>query len=101
MIGDKRKQLTFITGHFQEMTPVETIQSEGKPIKKRSVITIVTDDGQTIYLETRDAIIAKISKLGFQEGDLVMVGIVFIGSEKKGRRYNNLFLNDIDYAKKE
>ena len=97
----KKKQLTFITGQFESMTPVQLLEIEGRPTKKRSTATISTDDGQKLYLEMRDAIISRVKKLGIQNGDVVTVGIVFIGSEKKGGCYNNLFLNDIDYAKKE
>ena len=49
-------------------------------------------------LRERDAIIARIEKLGIRKGDEVSIGFVFIGSEKHGRTYNNLFINQIDYV---
>ena len=49
-------------------------------------------------LEVRDAIIAKVDKIGIRKGDEVEIGFVFIGSDKNGRLYNNLFINKIDYV---
>jgi hypothetical protein len=97
-MGIIKKRLTFFTGYFKGMTPIEILTTEGRPPKKRSTIIFQTDDEQVLYLETRNAVIARIEKLGLQTNDMVKVGVVFIGSEKKGRRYNNIFLNHIDYA---
>jgi hypothetical protein len=47
----------------------------------------------------RDALISRIEKLGLIKGDVVEIGFVFIGSEKNGRTYNNIFINQIDYAR--
>jgi hypothetical protein len=37
--------------------------------------------------------------MGIRPGDQIEIGFVFIGSEKNGRTYNNLFINQIDYVK--
>lgn len=93
-----KKNLTFLQGYFEKMSKPETILVEGKSPKKRAVVTITTEDQQMAFFEIRDAVIARIEKLGLRPGDQVEIGFVFIGSEKNGRIYNNLFINQIDYV---
>jgi hypothetical protein len=94
------KALTPFTGYFESMSKPETLKNaEGQPVKRRSVVKMSTEDGQLAFFEIRDAVIERITKLGFQPGDLIKIGFVFIGSEKNGRTYNNLFINHIDYAR--
>ncbi len=93
-----KKKLTNFVGYFQKMSKPELISVEGKPTRKRAVVTIITEDEQTAFFEVRDAIIARIEKIGVRKGDEVQIGFVFIGSEKNGRIYNNLFINEIDYV---
>lgn len=97
-MAESRKKLTYMTGSFVSMTEPEIIQLAGKDPKKRSVITVATDDGQKGFFEVRDAIISKATKMGILEGDTIEIGFVMIGSEKGERRFNNLFINSIDYA---
>jgi hypothetical protein len=94
-----KKKMTQLTGYFQGMTKPELISVDGKPTKKRSLVTIFTEDEQRAYFEVRDSVIARIEKLGLLKGDEVQVAFVFIGSEKNGRTYNNLFINEIDYVR--
>lgn len=93
-----KKKLTTFTGYFQTMSKPELIILENKPTKKRALVTIITEDEQKAFFEIRDAIIAKIEKLGLRKGDEVQIGFVFIGSEKNNKTYNNLFINEIDYV---
>lgn len=93
-----KKNLTPFVGYFEGMSKPELIIIEGKPTKKRAIVTVTTEDEQKAFFEVRDAIIARIEKLGIRKGDEVQIGFVFIGSEKSGRIYNNLFINEIDYV---
>jgi hypothetical protein len=93
-----KKNLTPFTGYFEGMSKPELIIVEGRPTKKRAVVTIVTEDEQKAFFEIRDAVIARIDKIGIRKGDEITIGFVFIGSEKNGRTYNNLFINQIDYV---
>ncbi len=95
-----KKKLTTMVGYIDKITEPELMTLEGKPTRKRSVVTIVTEDDQKAYFEIRDAVIARMDKLGFRKGDQVEIGYVLIGSEKAGRCYNNLFINQIDYVNK-
>lgn len=92
------KKLTYLKGYFIEMTEPISIILEGKTPKKRSTLTLETDDGQILFIEVRDAMISRCQKINFQRGDVVEVGIVFYGSAKNGKVYNNIFLNAIDYV---
>jgi DNA helicase TIP49 (TBP-interacting protein) len=96
-MSENRKELTYLVGHFESMTPIEIIEHKDRK-KRRSVVTIVTEDEQKLFLEIREAMINKISKLGIVNGDMVKIGFVFLGSEKGERKFNNLFLNSINYA---
>jgi DNA helicase TIP49 (TBP-interacting protein) len=93
-----KKNLTPFVGYFERMSKPELIVIEGKPTKKRAIVTVTTEDEQKAFFEVRDAMIAKIEKIGLRKGDEITVGFVFIGSEKNGRTYNNLFINQIDYV---
>lgn len=93
-----KKKLTMFTGYFQGMSKPELIIMEGKPTKKRAIVTIITEDEQKAFFEIRDAIIARIEKIGIRKGDEIQIGFVFIGSEKNNKIYNNLFINEIDYV---
>ena len=93
-----KKNLTFLQGYFEKMSKPEAIIVEGRDPKKRAVVTVVTEDEQKAFFEVRDAVIARIDKLGLRPGDQIEIGFVFIGSEKNGRTYNNLFINQIDYV---
>jgi hypothetical protein len=93
-----KKNLTFLQGYFEKMSKPEAIIVEGRDPKKRAIVTITTEDEQKAFFEVRDAVIARIDKLGLRTGDQVEIGFVFIGSEKNGRVYNNLFINQIDYV---
>jgi hypothetical protein len=94
-----KKLLTPFIGYFEKMSNPEAITIEGRPAKKRAVVTIVTEDEQKAFFEVRDAVILRIEKMGIRPGDQIEIGFVFIGSEKNGRTYNNLFINQIDYVK--
>lgn len=93
----KRKSTIFV-GYFEKMSTPETVIFKDQYPKKRAIVTLTTEDGQKAYFEVREAIIARIEKLGIREGDQVEVGFVFIGSEKNNKIYNNLFINEIDYV---
>lgn len=93
-----KKSLTLLQGYFEKMSIPETVQIEGKGTKKRAIVTVNTEDEQRAFFEVRDTIISRIEKLGLRPGDQIEIGFVFIGSEKNGRTYNNLFINQIDYV---
>lgn len=95
MNKEAKKSLTFLKGTFEEMTKPETFEKDGLPPIQRSTVTVITDDGQKAYFEARKKMINLITKVGYNPGDKVNVGFVFMGTEKNGKIYNNLFVNSI------
>jgi DNA helicase TIP49 (TBP-interacting protein) len=94
----ERKKPTFLTGYFEKMSKPETFSLKDSSQRKRAIVTITTEDGQKGFFEVREAVIARIEKLGIRKGDEVQIGFVFIGSEKNDKIYNNLFINEINYV---
>ena len=56
----------------------------------KKVLTVSFEDGRTMYPEIRNKFIEPFNKLNLEEGETVILDIVFEGSEKKGIRYNNI-----------
>jgi DNA helicase TIP49 (TBP-interacting protein) len=92
------KKLTYITAEFVEMSAPEEMVGYLGNKKNRAIVTLETEDGQKAFFEVRDSVIQRITRLGFSKGDTVTAGFVMIGSEKGGKKYNNFFINQIDYA---
>lgn len=92
------KKLTHITAEFAGMTDPEEMKGYLGNKKNRAIVTLETEDGQRGFFEVRDNVIQRIQTLGFSKGDTITAGFVLIGSEKGGKKYNNLFINQIDYA---
>lgn len=59
-----------------------------KPFSKR-MISLETSDGQKLFAELRKMHLLN----GINEGNIVNVEISFAGSEKNGKKYNNIFIN--------
>jgi hypothetical protein len=91
------KQMTLLRGVLTAMTtPLEITKENGSKMT-RSVLTIETVDGQKGFFEARAQTIERIDKLSIEVGNNVLVGYVFIGSEKNDKLYNNLFINSISH----
>jgi len=93
-----KKALTWTAAIVDKISESETIQRAGKEPVEKKTITLVTEDGQKGFFEARKIILQKIERLGIQEGTKVNVGFVYVGTEKNGKVYNNLFINDIEYV---
>ena len=57
----------------------------------KRMLTLETEDGQVLYCELRRMNLLD----GMSVGDIGMFKISFAGSEKNGKKYNNIFINDI------
>jgi hypothetical protein len=62
---------------------------------KKLVLTVETDDGQVFYPELRYSKIELIKKLNINIKDKVKLTFSFQGSEKNGKKYNNIYIKDI------
>lgn len=55
----------------------------------KRVLTLETRDGQVLYCELRRMNLLD----GMPVGTIIDVDISFSGSEKNGKKYNNIFIN--------
>lgn len=79
-------------GEFQNIPRRATL---GVPDINKRVITIETEDKQRLYPELRNTKLKLIEDKGLEVGMKVQIEYSFEGSEKDGKRYNNLYLNNI------
>lgn len=89
------KTPTYVEGTFEEMSEIQVIEKNDRR-ENRATVTLTTSDGQKAFFEVRNRIITSINLLRIFPGQRVRIGFVFIGSEKNGKRYNNLFINEIE-----
>ena len=59
----------------------------------KKVLTIETIDEQVLYPEVRNAKLKLLENM--YENSTVEIEISFEGSEKNGKRYNNIYINNI------
>lgn len=84
-----------IRGRIKEIGSLEQIRRTTKPDIYKRLVTIVQEDGQTCYGEIRNNNIKILEKEGLEVGDEVVVGLLFQGNEKDGKKYNNLLIHTI------
>jgi len=61
-----------------------------KPFTKR-MVSLQTSDGQKLFAEVRKMYLLD----GITQGNIVNIEISFAGSEKNGKKYNNIFINKL------
>jgi ABC-type sulfate transport system substrate-binding protein len=71
-------------GEIQEVKKLK-----GKSIYKKALI-VSFEDGRTMYPEVRNKFITIFDEHNLEEGETVILDLMFEGSEKKGIRYNNI-----------
>lgn len=86
-----------ITGTITYIGDTITIDRSSKNIPNldKKIIKIETQDGQVLFPELRNKKIPLFESMYLREGDLVDIEVSFQGSEKNGKRYNNIFINEI------
>ena len=71
------------------------IKREGIPDLYKRVLTMETPDGQILYPELRNGKLKMIEAEGIKQGSTVEIQYLFQGSEKNGKRYNNIYIYSI------
>ena len=86
---------TNVTVH--DISDVIVIERKGKgvPDLVKKVLTLETEDGQIFYPELRNKKISLLDSERISLGDRIQVEFSLWGSEKNGKRYNNIYLNSI------
>jgi len=88
-----RKEYLKIKGVITEIGDLVHIQRTGIPDLYKRVLTIETIDEQVLYPEVRNAKLKLLDNL--YENSTVEIEFSFEGSEKNGKRYNNIYINNI------
>lgn len=71
------------------------IKRDGIPDLYKRVLTVETPDGQVLFPELRNGKLKMIESEGITQGSTVEIQYLFQGSEKNGKRYNNIYIYSI------
>ena len=88
-----KKEYLKIKGVITEIGELVHIQREGIPDLYKKVLTLETIDEQVLYPEVRNAKLKLLDNM--YENSTVEIEFSFEGSEKNGKRYNNIYINNI------
>jgi hypothetical protein len=88
-----KKEYLKIKGVITEIGELVHIQREGIPDLYKKVLTLETIDEQVLYPEVRNAKLKLLENV--YENSIVEIEFSFEGSEKNGKRYNNIYINNI------
>lgn len=85
-----------LTGIVEEIGGLVQLnrKKDGKDIYKK-VLTIKEADGQLSYIDVLNQRIKSIEDQNIEEGDIVEIEYSFKGSERDGKKFNNIFCNSI------
>lgn len=90
-----KKEYFKLKGVVTEIGELIHIQRTNIPDLYKRVLVVETIDGQKLYPELRNAKLKLLDREQINEGSTVEIEYSFEGSEKNGKRYNNIYLNSI------
>lgn len=82
-----------IKGEITQIGELVHIERKGATDLYKKVLTVETLDGQVLYPEVRNNKLKLLEDI--YEGAAVKIEFSFEGSEKNGKRYNNIYVNNI------
>jgi|TARA_R110000744_G_C19341168_1_gene559448 hypothetical protein len=89
------KEYYNLKGTVQLIGDAVHIPRNGIPDLHKRVLTITTADGQTLFPEIRNGNLNQLDTQKIMEGTNVEIKFLFQGSEKNGKRYNNIYIHEI------
>lgn len=89
------KQLFELKGTITNMDELIHIRREGIPDLYKRVLTIEMDDTQVLFVEVRNKRLKLLEKEMIELYNRVEIKFNFQGSEKNGKRYNNIYVISI------
>ncbi len=89
------EQKQVLTAQITEIGPLEQIRRTTKPDMYKKVLTLQTVDGQILFPEIRNNALKVLDREGIMEGSIVEIQYTFQGSEKQGKKYNNILIHNI------
>lgn len=88
-----------LEGFVTDISPIQQIRRTTKPDLIKRTVTIVTESGQKVFMEIRNAFIKELQREGIEKNSFVEVDYTFEGSEKSGNKYNNIVMKKIKLLK--
>lgn len=88
-----------LEGFVTDIGPIQQIRRTTKPDLIKRTVTIVTESGQKVFMEIRNAFIKELQREGIEKNSYVSVDYTFEGSEKSGNKYNNIVMKKIKLIK--
>lgn len=71
------------------------IERNDIPDLHKRVLTVETPDGQILFPELRNGRLKMLESENITQGSTVEIEYLFQGSEKNGKRYNNIYIYSI------
>ena len=84
-----------LQGTVTEIGDMMQIRRTTKPDIYKKILAVETMDNQKVYMEIRNTGIKELEREGIEEGSLVEIEYLFEGSEKDGKKYNNVVIKNI------
>lgn len=84
-----------LQGTVTEIGDMVQIRRTTKPDIYKKILAVETMDNQKVYMEIRNTGIKELEREGIDEGSLVEIEYLFEGSEKDGKKYNNVVIKNI------
>ena len=84
-----------LKGTVTEIGDMVQIRRTTKPDIYKKILAVETMDNQKVYMEIRNTGIKELEREGIDEGSLVEIEYLFEGSEKDGKKYNNVVIKNI------
>ena len=95
MFNFMNKNYFKLEGKVCEVGELVHIERKGIPDLYKRVLTIETAEGQKLYPELRNQKLKLLDREQIDINSLVSIEYSFEGSEKNGKRYNNIYINSI------
>lgn len=89
------KEIFILRGTVTSMGDLVHIPRRNVPDLYKRVLIVELTDGQKLFPEVRNQRLKLLDKEQIQVNDFVEIGYTFEGSEKNGKRYNNIYVNSI------
>lgn len=88
-----------LCGFITDIGEIQQIRRTTKPDILKRTISVITEDNQKVFMEIRNASIKELQREGVENNSYVNIGFVFEGSEKNGKKYNNIIIKNIKLIK--
>lgn len=89
------EQKQVLTAQITEIEPLVQVRRTTKPDMYKRILTLQTSDGQILFPEIRNNALKVLDREGIVEGSIVEIQYTFQGSEKQGKKYNNILIHNI------